>query len=431
MLTRFNRLLIVILIVGVACYAFYLNPGSITVNFGSAGQLEAPLAIVLLTTFTLGVFVSGLIALFFGIKSHFREKDLRSKEKKRQAFYDAVVKARSLQAAGEVSKGAEAWRLLADREPSNIIAHLEWSRCLEEKGEVREALRVVETIRATESKNVEVLFRAAELSLVLGNKTGALDNVRLVLDHSPTKRAARLARDIAADLGRFEEALEYEAQLERLGGIESSEASDTVAKFEYERIVSSQTTSDEDTTKALRKFHKSHPDFTPALPNLAHRESAAGNIDEATKLLLRAGKLTGDSRYWHTAAKMWLKRNQPDRALAALRSSVNDTVGEAKVRAELDLVRLYITLQMYSEAEKALAQLELAAHRESAHMTTDLSQQFLVLKGLTLTMTGDSQGATAIWKKLASSEYDLIDTGANPHLWNGSNEAPAARLSTP
>ena len=75
----------------------------------------------------------------------------------------------------------------------DIIARVELSRSLEGQGQAREALRVLEEARASDPKNVEVLFRAAELNQSLNNKTAAIDNLALVLCQHPNRRAAQSA----------------------------------------------------------------------------------------------------------------------------------------------------------------------------------------------------------------------------------------------
>ena len=81
----------------------------------------------------------------------------------------------------------------------------------------------VEAARLADPKNIEVLFRAAELNSRLKNKTAAIDNLALILAQFPSRQAAGLARALSEELGRYDDALEYQEQLEAMGSQEEQQ----------------------------------------------------------------------------------------------------------------------------------------------------------------------------------------------------------------
>ena len=94
-------------------------------------------------------------------------------------------------AAEEWGRAQSGWEQILRKDQDNIVARVELSRCLEKLGEPREALRVLDATRAGSRRNIEVLFRAAELNRSLGNNTVAMDNLALIAGESPSRRSSR------------------------------------------------------------------------------------------------------------------------------------------------------------------------------------------------------------------------------------------------
>jgi thioredoxin-like negative regulator of GroEL len=116
-------------------------------------------------------------------------------------------------ASGEWGAARAIWEQVLQQDPENTIARVELATCVENLGDVREALKVLDTMRASNHMNAAVLFKAVELNRKLGNNTAAKDNLALLVQEAPTKRALELARNIAEELGRIDDA-------EDRGGVE-------------------------------------------------------------------------------------------------------------------------------------------------------------------------------------------------------------------
>ena len=400
-----------------------------TVAIAPGKSITATAGAILIVVFSLGVICTAFVGLFFGLKAYFRERRLRGQEKRREEFYLSILKARSFLKAGEWGRARAEWERLVRKDPGNIIARVELSRSLEGAGEIREALKTLDAARTVDSQNVEVLFRAAELNTQLGNKTAAIDNLALILYNHPNQKAAREARNLSEDLGRIEDALEYHAQLEQLGAVDIDNK-EVTARLNFKKLCKDHTDDTQGFEKALKTFAKKHSHYVPALHELSKIATEAGRVDEAAELLVKAAKLSGNHADWLEASKLWINNGMPDRALAAARIATKETSGMARLNAELDLVKLFLSLNMLEDAKTSLDNFETLAEDQGVELTDEISQATLFLKGMCLNQLGEYQDAANIWKRLNQYEWEIRDSILKKQVAVNGN-APAPRLSTP
>ncbi len=435
MLSRIVRLSLIFLIIALAVGVIVLNKHELSITY-LPGQTTQPVmaGVVLLFTFCAGIAVTVLFSLIHGVKAYFRERAFKHRESKQQEFLQIMLEARSALASGEYDRAQDRWERLIHRDPTNIIARVELSRSIEQAGHPREALKVLDKARAVDPNNPEVLLRAADLNITLGNKTAALDNLALLVFDQPSMHAAALARDLSEELERIGDALEYHRRFCEVGGkdIEAGK------RLEFKRI--SEVAKDEaEHLSLLRKFIKKNPEFGPALSELAAHEAKNGNIDAAADLLLKAARGLGERRYWLEAIKLWLSEDQGERAIAAARTATRNTKGEHRIQAELDLVHLHLELHQGEKARELLDNFTSLLEEEGVTSSPELTRHHLTLHGLCLNQLGDYQGASTVWEKLAQFDGATIHSG----VWNkmaqntSSNSrpkntaAPSPTLSTP
>lgn len=398
MVTRITRLITLFLIVALAAGVIVLNSGEITLRVLPGTSFTAMGGVIFLTVFGAGIGVAACFWVIFGIRSYFRERTLRQKEQNSHKFYQAMLEARSLAAAGEHSRAQDRWEKQIKRDPSDVIARIELSRTLQGEGRTEDALKVLDDARAKAPENIEVLFRAAELNIQLGNNTAAIDNLALVLYHEPNARAARLARDLSETLGRIEDAIEYNRQLANLGGLSTDDPS--AIRLDLKRILSD---GDSDREAELRKFVKRNPEFDPGLGELAQIELSKGDVEAAVELYLRAGKRSKVLRYWEEASRIWIEHGSGDRAVAAAKTAVRNTEGRENVLAHLHLARVYLQLSSYTEAKELLA--EIPGKLEQEHLRSDgeIARAYLALKGYCLNQLKEYHDAAEVWRELSNS----------------------------
>ncbi len=426
MISKVNKLLAVLLIVALALYVVLINNDEVIVRLMPGEGFRSNLGVVLLATFAIGLLLATFVALFFGLRSYFRERNLMAKERQRKAFFDSMLKAREYAASAEWEKAKEQWEFIVKRDPTSIIARVELSKTLQGLGQIKDALKVLDAARAADPKNIEVLFRAAEVNRDLNNKTAALDNLALIVQQQPNSRAALFARTLCEELGRYDDALEYH---NLLSGMDDDAAHDkgTLARLQFKKISKDMDLRSKEGVDRLREFVKKHPDFVPAISTLAQVEAQQGRMQESADLYLKATKVSGSSQYWNDAARLWLKNDMPDRAIAATKAAVHEAKGDAKVRAEIDLARLYIGLNMLEDAQKTLERVPQTAKDQGVILDKATFSHMLILDGLCLSRMGQHQKCAEIWKKLSSDDLAFPASEAfAPHIGG-----PSPRLSTP
>jgi tetratricopeptide (TPR) repeat protein len=418
MVTRIRKFLVLLLVVVISASIIVQNLNPIKVQITPTYTFEAVGGIVLLTVFVLGILFAAVFWLFFGVKAYFRERALQSRQRKRDEFFESFQQARNFLATREWGKALD---------PENTIARVELSRSLEGKEEVREALKVIDEARTVSPSNIEVLFRAADLNEQLGNKTAAIDNLALILYHHPNRLAATRARDLSEELGRIEDAIQYHRESEKLGG--TDEDSQILIRLQFKKLLED-FPGNEELVVELRKFKRRHPDYAPALSTLAEIEVENGNVHEAAQLLVDAAKQSDSRAYWQQASRLWIDHNLQDRALAAAVTATRTTRGTARLNAELDLIRLHLSIGKFDEAHKAAERFGELAKEQEVEIDDELSRRLLILKGHCLNKLGKYKEAEGIWEQLSDQNFEL----KLPRLRVVDKKAkaqPAPRLSTP
>lgn len=432
MISRINKFIFVFCVVALALYLVVLNTDPVTVALSpgvSGWRISGNTGVVLIAAFALGIVVAGLVGLFFGVRSYLRERRFLNLETQRRAFYDGMLRARGFSASAEWNKARAQWEQLIKKDPTDIVARTELSRCLQAAGEPVEALRILDAARAKDPKNTEVLFRAAELNIALGNKTAAVDNLALILHNHPNRRAAQMARDLSEELGRIEDAMEYQNQIDAFG-ISQNNQEPIAARLEFKKILKDRADDVGAMRTDLKALSKRRAEFVPALHRLALLEAQAGNFDEAAHYYVKAAKASHSSSYWNEISKLWMQQHDPERALAAARTATKETEGEAKLIAELELIRIQISLNQLDNARRSLDQFQSVIRSGGPRMPTEILQQFLILRGLHLSQSGDHAQAAELWKKLSQNDFELNSASYVPGA-SQNGDAPAARLSTP
>ena len=403
MASRLYKLLALFLVAALTLYIVLLNRETIVIRLAPSWHVSALAGVIYLAVFAAGVVCATLVGVFFGIKSWLREQKLKSLDRQRREFYEGALAARSFTASAEWRKAAQIWESLIRKDPSDMIARVELSRCLEGAGEVREALKVLESARAVSPDNVEVLFRTAELHLALGNRTAAIDNLALILSTRPNRKAAVLARDLSEHLERYPDALEYQ---ERLEALSSGQADLSAARacLEYKRLCAELGADSEALQRELQGLVRRYPRCAPALARLAGFEAARRETEKAAQLYIKAAHAAGDSYYWIEAARLWLEQNRPEKAIAAARSAARGASGRQRVQFELDLIRLYISLNMLDDAREALDGVEQLAAKEGAALEGGQRCTYLALRGLCMTRAGEHNKAAEALQKLCEAD---------------------------
>lgn len=427
MLSRISRLAIFLIVLTAVLYIVLLNRDPITVHLAGENTFTAMGGVVLIVTFGLGILTASLVGVFFGVRSYLREQRLHAKERKRKALLEGLRLARSHVASREWNKARAEYEQLIRRHPHDSIARVELSQVIEQQGDPREALRLVDAARVETPHDVEVLLRAAELNVALNNKTAAVDNLALVLASQPSKYAARMARDLSEELERFDDALEYQDRLDGLG-YQGKESERYKSRIRFKKLLKD-TPDALQLQEALTVFVK-REHSSSALEKLADLCAAAGDKLGAAQHLARVARQDGAIEPLKRANALWLELNQPEQALATVRATSKETSGATRVAVELELIRILITLRMLDEAKGALAKLPALLAECSVTLNPEVTAHIQSLQALAAVKLGDTNSADATLTRLTQGSLE-IDWGTSRLSAKKSSEAPAPRLSTP
>jgi tetratricopeptide (TPR) repeat protein len=329
------------------------------------------------------------------------------------------------------------WEEVISRDPDNVVARVELSTCVERLGDIREALRVLDSTRASSHFSSEVLFRAAYLNQKLGNNTAARDNLGLLLSNGVSRKALELARDTSEALGCYDDAIKHQETLESLG-YDVKDHNSVRARLEYGQITHEHG-ENQSRRDALVALARRHPTYAPALDSLAEIELAQGNLDAGAEYLIKAARaepLENNAR-WRKVVQLWLTCNTLDpkrraeRALAAARSAIKETRGLIRLDAELLHIETLLAVNHFQEAEKAIEAVSSLALREAGGPVPQFAHRVAILKGYCLVQTGNVHATTQLWRELAEPDSATRYADVARSNSTASQAAPSPALSTP
>jgi thioredoxin-like negative regulator of GroEL len=434
MLRQFNRLIAIALLIAVTIYITLTNSETATIKLGPNITVTTYAGVIYLGVFFIGSVVASIVALFFGFKSYLRERKLRAAARAHQLFFELFLKARSFMASEEWGAARAIWEQILHQDPENTIARVELATCVENLGDCREALRVLDAMRASNHMNAAVLFKAVELNRKLGNKTAAKDNLALIVQEAPTKRALELARNIAEELGKVDDAMDYQRALEKIGHV-SEEMVEAKTRLSFEQLIGS-VSNENSLRETLTIFVKKNPTYVPALERLAHLEIARGRLEEGAELLVKAAKLAeGDLSKWNVIIDLWLRAapgdfsRRAERALAAARSATQGLYGAKRISAEFVVAKTLLAVNRAEDARAVLEGVTALAEKEKVGLTPDQIQTRTHLTGLCLARLGLSKDTASLWESLVEPTLPAAEAGKKPLLSDRGEPSPA--LSTP
>lgn len=350
------RFSLILILVSVISYAFYYNPREVEIVYGSTSSIKAPMALVLISTFSAGALFTLFFALLVGIKFQFRTNRVEREKKQIDDHMHLIDRARSSLALGNYDEAEGLFTKIINRDPNNIGARVALSRALQERGEDKDALRVLDEARAEDKKNPELLLAASDLNARLGNFTAAYDNASMVLKMMPKNKFAlqRLAED-CLPLEKFQEAAEYIRELIRLSSAEEIELNqEKLAEVEF--MAAAKIENDEEFRSKMRDIVNRHKDFVPALEALADVEAELGNPEKAETALLKAFAVESDSYLLEKLGQIWIKASNPKRAISTLEKLIKDLEKSQKDAspARYALSTVQLELENLEAAESAL-----------------------------------------------------------------------------
>jgi tetratricopeptide (TPR) repeat protein len=346
-----------LLVAGVVSYLYVLNPTSVQLTMMPGKTKELPLALVLIFTFGAGALLISLFVMIIGVKGWlYRRKEARRAELA-ESHKRLLVSARERAALGDYQSAAALLLKIVLKDPSDMVARIQLAEAYQKNGDLPTALKMLEEARVEQRQNVELLLLASDLNAAMGNQTAAHDNAALVLKLIP-KNTFALSRLVAsaASLKRYEEAAGYQRMLLKLSpGVDQSAAQSRLADLELKAALKNHTGNAEGLRKEVSDILRRHREFAPALETAAYLEEQDGRTDAATKLLCDAFQSSKNLRYLEKAAIIWLRAENPQKALSIVASALKKKDSECElIEGLLFHASLLLHLEMLDEASREL-----------------------------------------------------------------------------
>jgi hypothetical protein len=296
---------------------------------------------------------------------------------------------------------------------------------------------VLDAARASSRASAEALYRAAELNSSLGNNTAALDNIGLILAQAPSRKALELARELSCAVSRYDQALSYHDELEKIG-YGSDENSVIRADLTLKQLIK-ETPADAQLKETLSAFVKRYPNFAPGFEQLSQAEHRLGNLEGCAENLVKSARFSTDSlSAWRSVVDLWLsaegldRGKRAERALAAARSATKDQRGENRLAAELLLIKTLLAVNHFQDAERAIDGFKALAEREVGQLSPALSRELDIQKGHCLSQMGNAKDTAPLWQRLACPEASEQQAGsATTTRVAATRGEPSPALSTP
>jgi tetratricopeptide (TPR) repeat protein len=256
----------------------------------------------------------------------------------------------------------------------------------------------------------------------------------MIVREVPTKRALELSRDIAEELGRVDDALDYQRSLEKIGHV-SEEMIEAKTRLSYAQLIKS-VENENSLRETLTIFVRKHPTYVPALERLAELEISRGRLDEAAELLVKAAKLSeGDLSKWSTIIDLWLNtapgdfQRRADRAIAAARSATQGLHGAKRIDGEFIVAKTLLAIHRAEDARTLLEGIPVLAEKEKVNLSGQQTETRTHLTGLCLSRLGLAKDTASLWESLVEPTLPAATAGKKPLLSDRGEPSPA--LSTP
>lgn len=351
---RIYRLLLALLTVAIISALFLLNPQLAEVHLGQGHSYNSPMALILILTFisgTLFAFALAFVSQFQLSMQAWREKRLRVSER---AHLKQLVGIRELVALEDYQDASAKLAHILKEDPDNAVARSLLATCQDNLGNPQAALRTLEEGRGRIISSAELYLKAALIFEKQGNLTAALDNLSLLLKSYPSsKKVLREGVRIAEKLDDLDRAVQFQERLLKLvSNLEYQDSQLKLAELELKQIrKKSKSIQPEELSRLLKK----HRSFAPAFEFQAELDLLRGDAELASRAYLRAFELSGEINILGKIALLWLKKDDPDRAIRNIKSALKD---RDSLSGRAYLVCLTAALGMSDEAKKELVRLE-------------------------------------------------------------------------
>ncbi|MDR2338460.1 MAG: hypothetical protein LBE20_07485 [Deltaproteobacteria bacterium] len=209
------KLIFFFFILSVVAYIFYLNHENAIFYLSTRRQFSAPLALIVLIAFSLGLLLTALIALLLGLHQKLIIWSITRNSKNLQKIKSNYIKARSMLALDNLTAAEAITKKILTQDKKHLLASILLAQIMERQDNISAALEIIEKSCSDENQtNAELLLYFTELNNKAGNYSAAYDKLKILLKTKPNNvRILGLIVETALLLNRVEEAIKYQERL--------------------------------------------------------------------------------------------------------------------------------------------------------------------------------------------------------------------------
>ena len=354
--------LLLLLLFGIlVAYLTSLNTARIHVALGPAWDYDLPLMALLLGAFLLGAALAILFGVVRDLSRAYRDHQTARGARRTAALGELYHQGLDAQLAGRWAQAQTAYEELLRREPGYAEAHARLAELARGRGDVQGALvHQLQALRADERP--ETLLAAAEAYRRAGRQDDALGIYRDVLAREPEHLTAlRALRELAAELGRWADALPAQERLLRHAPAqERAEEQAWLAGIHYElgRARAAEG-NPQAAVAAFREALRVQPDFLPAVLALGDAQLKGGEAAQALRVWERGLERQLALPLLSRIEQLHRSEGRPTKMIALYQQAA--ARAPENLAVALGLARVYFELSMLDEAADQFQKIEVQA----------------------------------------------------------------------
>jgi uncharacterized protein HemY len=352
-----KRVLAVVVGVAMIClvaYFSWLNPAAVEFRFTPARSIQAPLGVLMILAFVVGVLLVLTTVMIQAGRRAFATWRQERQQRRSERLDDWEARGRDLIWNGEHQQGRSLLHKAWHRRPENAHALLALARSFRDTGELERARQLLHDAAAEHGLNPEVLLALAEAHEAAGDRVAALavlERLRALRPESP--RALRALRDAYTDAERWADAAAaQEAVLKQVRDTEQgTRERTTLTALRYQAAIHLDDA--EGRVQALEALADSRGGSVPIWVSLGDALLANGRPDEASAVWERALRTQPRTVFVERLGSIAAEERHRERLRGLLRKLRSDQIRPDVVR--LLSARLYL---QDGNAEQAVRELE-------------------------------------------------------------------------
>ena len=341
-------------------YFWGINPGDITIFFATDQSFTAPVAIIIIGTVLIGLLLGTGVHLF-SIAAHSLSHMRRNRREKKTLEVATIYREGvGCLLSGDIKKAHSLLQKAIDRDPGRVDTYIAMANVLQQEGKAQEAISLLLKAKGIDGRSLEVLFKLASSYEETNQDEKAVTTyLDLLAIEKSNRKALRCLREVHIHHGRWEEALNLQEQVLKVGvganRLDEEKAKLRALRYEVARGNLEQGNIDA-AKKALKEIIKEAPEFVPARVSLGDAYRQQQRPDDAVRVWRQAYTDLGKSVFLSRLEDLFISDENPSDLLEIYKTFMNERNDDQILR--LFYGKLCLRLEMVEEGLEQLYALE-------------------------------------------------------------------------